>query len=73
MSGIEGVVRPFQTEDIGPPKIAPSADVTDSANAPANVIINPGKGGNVKIFSGSFNLTITFYYVRRPTEKRQNA
>lgn len=71
MSGIEGVVRPFQTEDIGPPRIAPSSDTTDSANAPTNVIINPGKGGNVKTFSGNFNLTITFYYIKRPREKRQ--
>jgi hypothetical protein len=62
------VVRPFQTSDIGPPKV-----VTSSANAagPQNVIINPGKNGAVKTFSGSFSLTITYYFIKKPKEKKK--
>ncbi len=75
MSGIlEGIVRPFETGDIGPPRTALQGGLgnsTATANAPDNTIINPGANGSVKTFSGSFSLTITFYYVRKPKEKKR--
>ncbi len=75
MSGtLEGIVRPFQTNDIGPPKTALQGGLgstTSTANQPENTIINPGKDGQVKTFSGSFSLTITYYYVRKPKEKKK--
>ncbi len=75
MSGtLEGIVRPFQTSDIGPPKTALQgglAATTSTADQPENTIINPGKDGQVKTFSGSFSLTITYYYVRKPKEKKK--
>lgn len=75
MSGaLEGIVRPFQTSDIGPPKTALQGGLgstTSTASQPENTIINPGKDGQVKTFSGSFSLTITFYYVRKPKEKKK--
>ena len=68
--GLEGVVRPFQTGDIQPAK-APSVGETTTANAPANLVLEPGKGGGVKTLSGSFNLTITYYHVNKPKEKKR--
>lgn len=75
MSGtLEGIVRPFQTNDIGPPKTALQGGLgstTSTASQPENTIINPGKDGQVKTFSGSFSLTITYYYVKTPKEKKK--
>lgn len=68
-SGLEGVVRPFQTADIGPPKPAPVVAATTQGQR--NTIINPGKNGNVKQFSGSYNLTVSFYYIEKPKEKKK--
>ena len=77
MSGIlEGIVRPFATGDIGPPRMALQGGLgnsTATANAPDNTIINPGANGSVKTFSGSFSLTITFYYVKKPKEKKKGS
>jgi hypothetical protein len=69
MSTLEGIVRPFQTNEIQPPKTALTGNATDTANQPANLVLTPGKGGNVKTLSGSFNLTITYYRVNKPKEK----
>lgn len=69
MAGLETVVRPFQTSDIGPPK--PAVVAPPAENTVRNVILNPGKNGQVKTFSGSFNLTITYYYIKKPKEKKQ--
>lgn len=65
---LERIVRPFQTGDFSPPKPAPSSDATSTAS---NVIINPGKNGSVKTLSGSYNITITYYYIKKPKEKQQ--
>ena len=67
--GLEGIVRPFETSDIGPPKVAAVAPPAD--NTIRNTIINPGRNGQVKTFSGSFNLTITYYYIKKPKEKKK--
>lgn len=75
-TGLEGIVRPFQTGDVGPPKTALQGGLgssTSTANQPENTVINPGKDGQVKTFSGSFSLTMTFYYVRKPKEKKRAA
>jgi hypothetical protein len=71
MSTLEGIVRPFQTSDIQPPKTPASGNVTDTANAPPNLVLNPGKNGNVKTLTGAFNLTITYYHVNKPKEKKR--
>lgn len=68
-TGLEQIVRPFQTSDIGPPKPAPTAAPTDDSIR--NTIINPGNNGQVKTFSGSYNITITYYYVEKPKEKKK--
>jgi hypothetical protein len=79
MSGLEGIVRPFQTSDIGPPRspllgsLGTSTATSTTADAAKNTIINPGKDGQVKTFSGSFSLTITFYFIKKPKEKKSAA
>ena len=70
--GLEGVVRPFETGDIQPAK-TPSRGETTTADAPNNLVLEPGKGGNVKTLSGSFSVTITFYAVNKPKEKKKPA
>lgn len=77
MSGtLEGIVRPFQTGDIGPPKTpllgSLGSSTAATSSAPANTIINPGANGTVKTFSGSFSLTISFYYIKKPKEKQRD-
>jgi hypothetical protein len=75
MSGLEGIVRPFQTSEIGPPRSpllgSLGASTATTADAAKNTIINPGKDGQVKTFSGSFSLTITYYYIKKPKEKKK--
>ncbi len=67
--GLEKIVRPFQTEDIGPPKPAPVA--APAEGTVRNMILNPGKNGQVKTFSGSYSITITYYYINKPKEVKQ--
>jgi hypothetical protein len=77
LSGLEGIVRPFQTSDIGPPRspllgsLGSSTATSTTADAAKNTIINPGKDGQVKTFSGSFSLSISFYFIKKPKEKKQ--
>jgi hypothetical protein len=77
VSGLEGIVRPFQTSEIGPPRspllgsLGTSTATSTTADAAKNTIINPGKDGQVKTFSGSFSLTITYYYIKKPKEKKK--
>ena len=63
-TALESVIRPFQTPDI-----APSVSAQPQIVAAKTVIINPGKGGGVKTFSGAYDLTITFYMIKTPKEK----
>ncbi len=69
MTDLEKIVRPFQTEDIGPPKPVPVA--APAEGTVRNTIINPGKNGQVKTFSGSYSITITYYYIEKPKEKKK--
>jgi hypothetical protein len=68
MSGsLDGVIRPFQL-----PEWAPSQYAPDSMYVPnRNPIISVGAQGSCKTMSGSFDLTITYYMINRPTEKQQ--
>ena len=66
---LETVVRPFQTSDIGSPKIAAVAPPAEGTVR--NVIINPGAKGQVKSFSGSYSITISYYFIKRPREKKK--
>lgn len=70
MSILEGIVRPFQLDQITPPKPIPQATASSQVR---NTIINPGHNGSVKTFSGSYNLTVTYYYIKKPKEKKQQA
>ena len=63
-TALESVIRPFETPDI-----APSVSAQPQIVAAKTVIINPGHSGGVKTFSGSYDLTITFYMVKQPKEK----
>lgn len=65
MSNFEGIIRPFETGDISPPKPVPtSPDAASTDNVTISV-----SGGSVKEFSGSYDLTVTYYYVKKPKEK----
>lgn len=65
---LERIVRPFQTGEVSPPRIVPSSEATATQD---NVVINPGARGSVKTFSGSYSLTVTYYYIKKPKEKQQ--
>ncbi len=65
MTALEGIIRPFQTGDISPAKPVPQGDAADP---PDNLVIDIGKKGSVKTFSGSFSVSITYYHVRKPKE-----
>jgi hypothetical protein len=63
-TAIESVIRPFETPDI-----APSVAAQPQIVAAKTVIINPGRSGGVKTFSGNYDLNITFYMIKTPKEK----
>ena len=63
-TGLEGVIRPFQTQEI-----APSLRAQPQIVAAKTVIINPGRGGGVKTFSAGYSLDITFYMIKTPKEQ----
>ena len=63
-TNLEGVIRPFETLDITPSQAAQPQIV-----GAKTVIINPGRGGGLKTFSGVYDLTMTFYMVKTPKEK----
>ncbi len=64
---LTGVVRPFQTSDVQPPAVqsAPTSGTTRKTNT-----VEIGRGA-AKTFSGSFDLTISYYKVRKPKEKQK--
>jgi len=62
-TAIESVIRPFETPDI-----APSLAAQPQIVAAKTVIINPGRGGGVRTFSGAYDLNITFYMIKTPKE-----
>jgi len=64
---IEGLVRPFETGQVAPPSVVPTAQIVPAKN----VIINPGRAGSVKVMSGSYDLTVTFYMKKKTREETQ--
>jgi len=67
MGSLDGIVRPFQTPVYTPAPVPPAAS---ESKTPDNVKIICGENGGPKTFSGTVSLTITYYYQKRPTEKK---
>jgi hypothetical protein len=67
MVGLLGVVRPFQTTNVNPPA-TPQANAAGAT--PQNTKLVVGRG-SPKTFTGTFDLTIAYYKVRRPKEKQK--
>jgi hypothetical protein len=66
MSGnFEGAIRPFQLPAFTPPQVAPDTQYIPNRNP----IIAAGAQGSVKTLSGSYDLTITFYQIKKPKEE----
>jgi hypothetical protein len=65
--GLLGVVRPFQTTNVNPPA-APQTNA--SGTTPQNATLTIGRG-SPKTFTGTFDLTISYYKVRKPKEKQK--
>jgi hypothetical protein len=66
MSGnFDGIIRPFQLPDFAPSQYSPDSQYIPNRNP----IINVGAQGSVKTMSGSYDLTITYYMVKRPKEE----
>ena len=66
MSGnFDGVIRPFQLPDFSPPAVAPDQQYIPNRNP----VLTAGAQGSAKTMSGSFNLTITRYMIRKPKEE----
>jgi hypothetical protein len=67
MVGLLGVVRPFQTTNVNPP----AAPQTNAAGTtPQNTTLTIGRG-SPKTFTGTFDLTINYYKIRKPKEKQK--
>ena len=68
MSGnFDGVIRPFQLPDFAPPQTAQAQQYIPNRN----IVLSVGAQGSCKTLGGSFNLTITYYMIRRPKEEQQ--
>jgi hypothetical protein len=68
MSGLENIVRPFQTGDVSPPK----RYVTAGTQGVPNVLLQIGRTGQGRTFNGSYNITVTSYMARAIVEKRSS-
>jgi hypothetical protein len=68
MTGLEGIVRPFESGDVSPAKPSPQSGAASPAD---NTVIEIGKNGTVKTLNGTFSLDITWYFVKKPKEKEQ--
>jgi hypothetical protein len=69
-TALELIVRPFVVTDVTSPKQpAPGA-----ATATPQQNIKSDFGSNeVTTWSGSYNQTVSFYYIKKPKEKKKNA
>ncbi len=65
MSGIEFVVRPFETGSVTPSKVVPPATATTQ---PSTVHLRIGRDGSAKTFHGSYSLSDTKYVKKFPKE-----
>ncbi|MDE2284704.1 MAG: hypothetical protein KGK33_08840 [Hyphomicrobiales bacterium] len=64
MTGLERIVRPFQSKDVTPPQriLNPSEPAVD------NVVLRCGQSGSTKTFNSSFSSTITSYVANKQRE-----
>lgn len=64
---LTGVVRPFETSDVQPPPVqtAPTSGTQIKTNT-----VEIGRGA-AKTFTGTFDLTVSYYQIRRPKEKKK--
>ncbi len=67
VKSLTGVVRPFQTTDVQPP--ATPQQAAEGA-AKTNTTLTIGRG-SPKTFTGSFDLSISYYKIRKPKEKKK--
>jgi hypothetical protein len=65
--GFERFVRPFQTQDVTPPKMMAQAGFSQS-NAP--VRLRWGLVGAAKTFHASYSADTSVYVIKRPKEKQ---
>lgn len=65
MVGFVGIVRPFQTTSVTPPA-TPTVATSGTQTTTSKIVIGDG---SPKTFTGSFDLTITYYKVKKPKEK----
>jgi hypothetical protein len=62
-----GIVRPFQTPNIQPPA-APQSATTGTTQSNTKLAIGHG---SPKTFTGTYDLTVAYYKVRKPKEKQK--
>jgi hypothetical protein len=67
---LERIIRPFQTGDVTPPRRYVPSDAGTRASPPKNVLLQAGKVGSTKTFTGSVNFTQTYYLDTRQKEKK---
>jgi hypothetical protein len=69
-----GIVRPFQTSNVQPPAIQSKA-VPPVAVAPPPDFSKPTAtitiSGSPKTFTGSYDITISYYRIKKPKEKQR--
>jgi hypothetical protein len=70
MVGFTGIVRPFETVNVNPPA-TPLTNPVGGQTAQVPKINTFKISGGPKTFTGSYNLTISYYKVRKPKEKQK--
>ncbi len=68
LGSLTGVVRPFETPDVRPAAVQEAAPPNATVNQNAKLVIGRGAA---KTFTGTFDLTISYYKVRKPKEKQR--
>jgi hypothetical protein len=74
---LHGVVRPFQTSNVQPPAVQSQAvPVPATATAPPPLDLSKPSAkleirGSPKTFTGSYDITISYYRVKKPKEKQK--
>jgi hypothetical protein len=66
-NSLTGIVRPFQTGNVQPAPAPQSAAAGITQN---NTVLTIGSG-SPKTFNASYDLTITYYKIRKPKEKQK--
>ena len=64
---METIVRPFQTPDYAPAR----SFFTPGKTGAANVILEFGRGGGGRTFSGSYSYSASFYMTQYINEKAE--